>query len=67
MLTNDICNFFNMDGILVGKVTISASLRKIYFPTILEQAPLTNYEVFVISVHLPHMSVSSDQQKFGLY
>ncbi len=29
-----------MDDVLVGKVTISASLMKIHFPKISEQAPL---------------------------
>ena len=32
--------FFSLDDILFGKVTISASLKKIHFPTILEQALL---------------------------
>ncbi len=42
LLTNEIhiCNFSTMDDILVGKVNISASLRKIHFPEISEQAPL---------------------------
>ena len=33
--------FFTMDDALVGKLTISASLKKIYFPKISDQAPLT--------------------------
>ena len=42
MLTNEIhiCNFFTVDDVLVGKVTISASLKKINFLKISEQAPL---------------------------
>ncbi len=32
--------FFTMDDILVGKVAISASLKKIHFPKISDQAPL---------------------------
>ena len=31
-----------MDDILVGKVAISASLKKIHFPKISDQAPLNN-------------------------
>ena len=38
--TNKICNFFTLDAMLVGKVSISLSWRKIHFPTISEQAPL---------------------------
>ena len=34
------CIFVTLDDILVEKVIISASLRKINFPTILKQAPL---------------------------
>ncbi len=43
LLTNEIhiCNFFTMDDVLV-KVTISASLKKIHFPKISEQAPLSH-------------------------
>ena len=33
--------FFTLDDILVGKMTISASLKKIHFPKISEQALLT--------------------------
>ncbi len=42
MLTNEIhvCNFFTMDVVLVGKVTISATLKKINFSKISDQAPL---------------------------
>ena len=32
-----------MDDILLWKVTLSVSLKKIYFPNILEQAPLNNF------------------------
>ncbi len=35
---------FTMDDVLVGKVTISASLKKIHFPKISEQAPLKFWE-----------------------
>ncbi len=31
-----------MDEIMVGKVTMSTSLRKVYFPKISEQAPTFN-------------------------
>ncbi len=33
-------NLFNVDDILVGKITMSASLTKIHFPKISGQAPL---------------------------
>ncbi len=39
-MTYIICNFFTMDDVLVGKVTIFASLKKISFPKISDQAPL---------------------------
>ncbi len=58
-----ICNFFTLDDILVGKLTVSASLRKIHFPKILEQAPLicmknAESEITEISFH-------SDFASFG--
>ena len=51
MLTNEIhiCNFFTMDDVLVRKVTISASLKKINFPKISGQAPLTRPIFFFLN------------------
>ena len=48
--TNEIhiCNFFTIDEVLVGKVTISASLKEIHFPKISEQAPLKIYIKFSV-------------------
>ncbi len=51
MPTNEIhfCNFFTIDDVLVGKVTIYASLKKIHFPKISEQAPLKKINIFLKS------------------
>ncbi len=49
LLTNkiNICNIFTMDDVLVVKVNISASLKKINFPKISEQAPLRLCKIIV--------------------
>ncbi len=49
-----------MNDVLVGKVTISASLKKIHFPKISEQAPLSTvcyvFPVFYIRLnHVPKL------------
>ncbi len=52
LLTNQIhiCTFFTMDEVLVGKVTISANLKKINFPKISEQAPLKQVRVLLVNM-----------------
>ena len=51
LLINEIhiYNFFTIDDVLVGKLTISASLKNIHFPRILKQAPLKGRSVFQAS------------------
>ncbi len=39
-ISMQICNFFTMADVFLGKVTITASVKKSNFPNISEQAPL---------------------------
>ena len=62
MLTNEIhiYSFFTIDDVLVGKVTISARLKKIDFPKISEQAPLTDVGGVLELHHRTFCGIHSD-------
>ena len=55
-----LCNFFTMDDVLVGRVTKSASLKKVHFPKISDQAPL----IFTL---INFQSLDSKLQHYRIY